>query len=337
MQTEEDTWRQAIQDEEAASAAVVEAEKALHRQLQHHRAGSPTVDDAVSELDLRRTEYAVAMRATDQAATVYQRAQGEIIAAERDRRRADHQERVQAVLQQARVGPTKRLNLGPPSSGPAIQTTGSEEVPGRSGDSEGSSSGNASERADTGRSGGSEGSSSGNASERADMGRSGDSEGSSGDSEGSSSGNASEPPPLPLNRLMPMALLSPQVSGVPPSMPAPTPAEAQTPDDLVDSESESKSQPAESDGNDENAESDSKDENAESDGNDASAESDRNDENAESDSKDENAESDGNDASAESDRNDEIAESDGNDENAESVESSEFVPSSEAEDSETES
>ncbi|KAE8892893.1 hypothetical protein PF002_g21758 [Phytophthora fragariae] len=337
MQTEEDTWRQAIQDEEDASAAVVEAEKALHRQLQHHRAGSPTVDDAVSELDLRRTEYAVAMRATDQAATVYQRAQGEIIAAERDRRRADHQERVQAVLQQARVGPTKRLNLGPPSSGPAIQTTGSEEVPGRSGDSEGSSSGNASERADTGRSGGSEGSSSGNASERADMGRSGDSEGSSGDSEGSSSGNASEPPPLPLNRLMPMALLSPQVSGVPPSMPAPTPAEAQTPDDLVDSESESKSQPAESDGNDENAESDSKDENAESDGNDASAESDRNDENAESDSKDENAESDGNDASAESDRNDEIAESDGNDENAESVESSEFVPSSEAEDSETES
>ncbi|KAE8982935.1 hypothetical protein PR003_g15193 [Phytophthora rubi] len=104
MQTEEDTWRQAIQDEEAASAAVVEAERALHRQLQHHRVGSPTVDDAVSELDLRRTEYAVAMRATDQAATVYQRAQGEIIAAERDRRRADHQERVQAVLQQARVG-----------------------------------------------------------------------------------------------------------------------------------------------------------------------------------------------------------------------------------------
>ncbi|KAE8892361.1 hypothetical protein PF005_g22879 [Phytophthora fragariae] len=253
MQTEEDTWRQAIQDEEAASAAVVEAERALHRQRQHHRAGTPMVDDTVSELDLRRTDYAVAMRATDQAATVYQRAQGEIIAAERDRRRADQQERVQAVLQQARVGqvhasttrptvatrthssssengssprPTKRLNLGPPSSGPAIHTTGSEE--------------------DTGR---------------------------SGDSEASSSGNASDPPSLPLNRLMPMALLAPQASGVPPSTPAPTPAEAQTPDYLVDSESESKSQPAESDGNDASAESDRNDENAESDGNDENAES----------------------------------------------------------------
>ncbi|KAE8883063.1 hypothetical protein PF002_g23586 [Phytophthora fragariae] len=80
-----------------------------------------------------------------------------------------------------------------------------------------------------------------------------------------------------------MALLSPQASGVPPSTPAPTPAEAQTPEYLFDSESESKSQFAESDGSDENAE------------------------------------------------------SDGNDENAESVELSEFVPSSEAEDSETES
>ncbi|KAE8961874.1 hypothetical protein PR001_g29900 [Phytophthora rubi] len=291
MQTEEDTWRQAIQDEEAASVAVVEAERALHRQLQHHRAGSPTVDDAVSDLDLRRTEYAAAVHATDEAADVYYRAQGEAIAAERDRRRADHVQRIEAVLQQARAEqqhaaatspsvarrsyssssengspprPTKRLNLGPPSSGPAIETTGSEQDKGRSGESDDSSS----------------------------------------------SGDASNPPPLPLNRLMPMALLAPQASGVPPSTPAPTPAEAQTPDYLVDSESESKSQAEESDGNDENAESDGKDENAESDGNDASAGSDRNDENAES---------------------------DGNDENAESVESSEFVPSSEAEDSETES
>ncbi|KAE9313785.1 hypothetical protein PF008_g19646 [Phytophthora fragariae] len=67
---------------------------------------------------------------------------------------------------------------------------------------------------------------------------------------------------------MSMAQLSPQASGVPPSTPAPTPAESQTPDYLFNSESESKSQPAESDGNDENAESDGNDENAESDGND---------------------------------------------------------------------
>ncbi|KAE9281347.1 hypothetical protein PR003_g27698 [Phytophthora rubi] len=90
MQTEEQTWRLAIEDEEAASGAVVEAEKVLHRQLQHHRAGSPTVDDAVSDLDLRRTEYAAAVHATDEAANVYYRAQGEAIASERDRRRADH-------------------------------------------------------------------------------------------------------------------------------------------------------------------------------------------------------------------------------------------------------
>ncbi|KAE9156873.1 hypothetical protein PF002_g33500 [Phytophthora fragariae] len=63
---------------------------------------------------------------------------------------------------------------------------------------------------------------------------------------------------------MPMALLDPQASSVPPSTPAPTPTEAQTPDYLFDSESESKSQPAESDGNDDNVESDGNDENAES-------------------------------------------------------------------------
>ncbi|KAE8972135.1 hypothetical protein PR001_g26696 [Phytophthora rubi] len=172
MQTEEQTWRLAIEDEEAASGAVVEAEKVLHRQLQHHRAGSPTVDDAVSDLDLRRTEYAAAVHATDEAANVYYRAQGEAIASERDRRRADHVQRIEAVLQQARAEqqhaattnpsvarrlyssssengspprPTKRLNLGPPSSGPAIETTGSEQDTGRSGESDdSSSSGNAS-------------------------------------------------------------------------------------------------------------------------------------------------------------------------------------------------
>ncbi|KAE8982649.1 hypothetical protein PR002_g23471 [Phytophthora rubi] len=140
MQPDEQTWRQAIEDEEAVSAAVVEAERALHRQLQYHLASSPTVYDAVSELDLRRTEYAVAVRATDEATAVYHRAQWEIIAAERDHRRADHVQRIQAVLQQTRAEqqhaattrssvarrshssssengssprPTKRLNLGP--------------------------------------------------------------------------------------------------------------------------------------------------------------------------------------------------------------------------------
>ncbi|KAE9121922.1 hypothetical protein PF010_g6913 [Phytophthora fragariae] len=223
----------------------------------------PNVDDAVSDLDLRRTEYAAAVHATDEAANVYYRAQGEAIASERDRRRADHVQRIEAVLQQARAEqqhaattnpsvarrlyssssengspprPTKRLNLGPPSSGPAIETTGSEQDTGRSGESDDSSS----------------------------------------------SGNASNPPPLSLNALMPMALLAPQASAVPPSTPASTPTEAQTPDYLFDSESESNSQRAESDGNNDNVESDGNDENAESDGNDESAESDGNDENAES-------------------------------------------------------
>ncbi|KAE9168678.1 hypothetical protein PF004_g28431, partial [Phytophthora fragariae] len=68
MQRDEQTWRQAIPDEEAASAALVEAERALHLQLQHHRAGIPTVGDAVLEVDLRRTEYAAAVGATDEAA-----------------------------------------------------------------------------------------------------------------------------------------------------------------------------------------------------------------------------------------------------------------------------
>ncbi|KAE9147799.1 hypothetical protein PF005_g33596 [Phytophthora fragariae] len=74
---------------------------------------------------------------------------------------------------------------------------------------------------------------------------------------------------------MPMALLSPQAYGVPPSTPAPTPAEAET--------QTPEYQPAESDGNEENVESDGNVENVESDGNDEKEESDGNDENAESD------------------------------------------------------
>ncbi|KAE9313786.1 hypothetical protein PF008_g19645 [Phytophthora fragariae] len=179
MQRDEQTWRQAIADGEATSAALVEALRALHLQLQHHRAGSPMVDDAVSKVVLRPTEYAAAVRATDEAAALYHRAHGEVIAAERHHRRADHEQRIEAVLQQARAEqqhaaatspsvarrahsrssengssprPTKRLNLVPPSSGPPIQTTGGEEDTARSGDSEGLCSGNASERADTARS-----------------------------------------------------------------------------------------------------------------------------------------------------------------------------------------
>ncbi|KAE9189719.1 hypothetical protein PF004_g22125 [Phytophthora fragariae] len=56
MQAAEETWRQAIEAEEAASAAVVEAERVLQQLLQHHLPSSPTVDNAVSELDLRRSE-----------------------------------------------------------------------------------------------------------------------------------------------------------------------------------------------------------------------------------------------------------------------------------------
>ncbi|KAE8876556.1 hypothetical protein PF003_g39339 [Phytophthora fragariae] len=75
MQPDEETWCQAIEDEEAACAVVVEAENALRQLFQHHLASSPTVDDAVSELDLQRSEYARMLRATDQTDAVFHHAQ----------------------------------------------------------------------------------------------------------------------------------------------------------------------------------------------------------------------------------------------------------------------
>ncbi|KAE9144404.1 hypothetical protein PF006_g10661 [Phytophthora fragariae] len=154
MQPDEQTWRYAIEDEEAASAAVVEAERVLHRQLQHHLAISPTVDGEVSELDLRRTEYAVAVRAIDEAAAVYHRAQGEAMLQQaRAEQHHDATTRSSVVRRShssssgngSSPRPTKRLNLGLPSCGPAIQSSGSEEDTGRSGESEDSGSGNASD------------------------------------------------------------------------------------------------------------------------------------------------------------------------------------------------
>jgi hypothetical protein len=106
MQQEEATWRQAIEDEQAASAAVVAAERDRQQHMQHHLASSPTVDDAVSEIALRRTEYGRACSTTNAAAAAYHRAEWDDIVAGRDRRRADHAQRVQAVTQQAPAGGT---------------------------------------------------------------------------------------------------------------------------------------------------------------------------------------------------------------------------------------
>ncbi|KAE9146142.1 hypothetical protein PF004_g33021, partial [Phytophthora fragariae] len=103
MQAAEETWRQAIEDEEAASAAVVETERVLQQLLQHHLPSTPTVDNAVSELDLRCSEYERMQLVTDEADAVFNLAQWEVIVAERDHRRAEHEQRAQAVLQQSRA------------------------------------------------------------------------------------------------------------------------------------------------------------------------------------------------------------------------------------------
>ncbi|KAE8911000.1 hypothetical protein PF003_g5118 [Phytophthora fragariae] len=79
MQAADETWRQAIEAEEAASAAVVEAERVLQQLLQDHLPSSPTVDNAVSELDLRRSEYERMQLATDEADAILNLAQWEVI------------------------------------------------------------------------------------------------------------------------------------------------------------------------------------------------------------------------------------------------------------------
>ncbi|KAE9012799.1 hypothetical protein PR001_g15569 [Phytophthora rubi] len=98
MQAAEETWRQAIEDEEAASAAVVETERVLQQLLQHHLPSSPTVDNAVSELDLRRSEYERMQLASDEADAILNLEQWEVIVEERDHRRAEHEQRVRAPL-----------------------------------------------------------------------------------------------------------------------------------------------------------------------------------------------------------------------------------------------
>ncbi|KAE8968177.1 hypothetical protein PR002_g27841 [Phytophthora rubi] len=103
MQAAEETWWQAIEAEEAVSAAVVEAERVLQQLLQHHLSSSPTVDNAVSELDLRRSEYERMQLVTDEADAIFNLAQWEVIVAEPDHRRAEHEQRAQAVLQQSRA------------------------------------------------------------------------------------------------------------------------------------------------------------------------------------------------------------------------------------------
>jgi hypothetical protein len=107
MQTEEATWRQAIEDEEAASGAVVAAERNLQQLAQHHLASSPTVDAAVTELDLQRSQYARTPRATDEATALYHRTEWDVMVADLGSRRADHEQRVQAVTQRI-----ERTHLG---------------------------------------------------------------------------------------------------------------------------------------------------------------------------------------------------------------------------------
>ncbi|KAE9279278.1 hypothetical protein PR003_g28272 [Phytophthora rubi] len=93
MQAAEETWRQAIEDENAASASVVEVERALQQILQHRLPSSPTVDNA-----MRRSEYERMQLATDEAGAIFNLAQCKVIKAELDHRRAEHEQRVRASL-----------------------------------------------------------------------------------------------------------------------------------------------------------------------------------------------------------------------------------------------
>jgi hypothetical protein len=88
VQTEEELRQQARVAESAASAAQVEAEEALQRLVQTHRPGSPTVDDAVTELALRHDEY--------RDAAYHEELLHETLR-ERRRRRTDHDERIQTA------------------------------------------------------------------------------------------------------------------------------------------------------------------------------------------------------------------------------------------------
>jgi hypothetical protein len=95
VHTEEELRQQARVTESAASAAQVEAEEALQRLVQTHRPGSLTVDDAVTELALRRDVYREAYRANERADAAYNEELLHETLRERRRCRTDHDERIQ--------------------------------------------------------------------------------------------------------------------------------------------------------------------------------------------------------------------------------------------------
>jgi hypothetical protein len=97
MQAAEESHQRALAAERAASAALVQAEEELQRLVRAHRPGSPTVDDAVTELADRRDEYDEACEASVRANTSCHNEHDDVIMNDRHLRWADHEERLQAA------------------------------------------------------------------------------------------------------------------------------------------------------------------------------------------------------------------------------------------------
>jgi hypothetical protein len=97
MQAAEESHQRALAAERAASAALVQAEEELQRLVRAHRPGSPTVDDAVTELADPRDEYDEACEASVHADTSCHNEHGDVIMNDRHLRWADHEERLQAA------------------------------------------------------------------------------------------------------------------------------------------------------------------------------------------------------------------------------------------------
>jgi len=79
MQAAEESHQRALAAEHAAFAALVQAEEELQRLVRAHRPGSPTVDDAVTELADRRDEYDEACEASVRADTSCHNEHGDVI------------------------------------------------------------------------------------------------------------------------------------------------------------------------------------------------------------------------------------------------------------------
>jgi len=111
MEAADENQQRAVAAENAASAALIDAEATLQQLLRRHRPGSPSVDAAVTEMANQSDEYAAACDATVQAEDAYSEQLRRELLRARHLRRVDHAERI-LFMRHPQLGQRGEANVG---------------------------------------------------------------------------------------------------------------------------------------------------------------------------------------------------------------------------------